>query len=138
VLLILLTFVALLTTELIQKKNVHLLQYALIGAAMTIYYTLLLSFAERIGFNLAYLLASCATILLISSFLYMLLNNRKSAVIFGTILTVLYGFIFVIIQLQDLALMFGSVGLFLIITVMMYLSAKMDWSKQPKTFVTDQ
>jgi inner membrane protein len=138
VLLILLTFVALLTTELIQKKNVHLLQYALIGAAMTIYYTLLLSFAERIGFNLAYLLASCATIILISTFLYRLLNNRKPALIFGLILAMLYGFIFVIIQLQDLALMFGSIGLFLIITVMMYLSAKMDWSKQRKQIVTEQ
>jgi inner membrane protein len=135
VLLILLTFVALLSTELIYKKSVHLLQYALIGAAMTIYYTLLLSFAERIGFDMAYLLASCATILLISMFLYMLLRNEKPAIIFGSILTVFYGFIFVIIQLQDFALMFGSVGLFLIISVLMYLSAKMDWTTQDRAVI---
>jgi len=129
-LVILLTFVSLFFTELINKKKVHLLQYILIGAAMTIYYTLLLSFSEQVGFNFAYLIASLATILLIGGFILMLLKSKKPALVFAGILSVFYSFIYVIIQLQDLALLFGSVGLFIIISVLMYFSAKMDWSRK--------
>jgi inner membrane protein len=130
-LIILLTFLSLFFTELLQKKKVHILQYILIGAAMTIYYTLLLAFSEQIGFNSAYLLASISTALLISTFIAMLLKSKKPALIFGSILSTFYIFIFVIIQLQDLALIFGSVGLFITVAIMMYLSAKMDWNHQP-------
>ena len=130
ILIILLTFISLFFTEMLNKKKVHLLQYVLIGASMTIYYTLLLSFTERVGFNFAYLIASVATVTLISVFITMLLKNKKPAMIFGLILSIFYGFIYVIIQLQDLALLFGSIGLFIIIAVLMYLSAKMDWTKK--------
>ena len=96
---------------------------------MIIYYVLLLSFSEQLGFNLAYLIASAATVLLISVFIAALLKQRKPAFLFGAILSVFYGFIFVIIQLQDLALLFGSVGLFIIIAILMYFSTKIDWAK---------
>jgi inner membrane protein len=59
----------------------------------------------------------------------MLLKNVKTAILFSSILTVFYSFIYVIIQLQDLALLFGSIGLFIVVAAMMYLSAKMDWTK---------
>ena len=131
ILIILLTFISLLFTELIHKKRVHLLQYTLIGAAMTIYYTLLLSFSERFGFNIAYLIASVATVVLITSFISALLKNKKAAIIFGCILSIFYSFVFVIIQLQDLALLFGSVGLFIIVAALMYLTSKIDWEKRP-------
>lgn len=130
ILIILLTFISLFFTELLYKKKVHLLQYVLIGAAMTIYYTLLLAFSEQIGFNNAYLLASVSTIILVSVFIAAVLHNKKPALIFGSILTTFYGFIYVIIQLQDLALLFGSVGLFITVAVMMYLSAKIDWNRR--------
>lgn len=136
ILIILLTFIALLFTEILHKRKVHLLQYVLIGAAMTIYYTLLLSFTERVGFNLAYLLASTATVILIGTFIATLLKNRTPAIIFSAILTTFYLFIFVIIQLEELALLFGSIGLFVIVSVLMYLSAKMDWNR--KTGVENQ
>ncbi|MBB5638746.1 inner membrane protein [Pedobacter cryoconitis] len=131
ILIIMLTFISLFFTELLNKRKVHLLQYVLIGAAMIIYYTLLLSFSERVGFNIAYLIASIATVTLIGSFIAALLKNKKPAMIFVGILTVFYGFIFVIIQLQDLALLFGSVGLFIIVAALMFLSAKIDWNRNP-------
>jgi len=131
ILIIMLTFISLFFTELLNKRKVHLLQYVLIGAAMIIYYTLLLSFSERVGFNLAYLIASIATVALIGSFIATLLKNKKPAIIFAGILTVFYGFIYVIIQLQDLALLFGSVGLFIIVAALMFLSAKIDWNRNP-------
>ena len=129
ILIILLTFISLFFTELLNKRKVHLLQYVLIGAAMTIYYTLLLSFSERVGFNIAYLISSVATVALIGIFIASLLKNKRPAIVFAGILSIFYSFIFVIIQLQDLALLFGSVGLFIIVAVMMYLSAKIEWGK---------
>jgi inner membrane protein len=129
ILVILLTFISLFFSELINKKKIHLLQYVLIGAAMTIYYTLLLSFSEQVGFNSAYLIASAATIILIGLFIATVLKNRRPAIVFAGILTVFYSFIFVIIQLQDLALLFGSIGLFIIVSVLMYLSSRMEWTK---------
>ncbi|GAA4319634.1 cell envelope integrity protein CreD [Mucilaginibacter gynuensis] len=129
-LIILLSFISLFLTELIGKQKVHAFNYILIGAAMVIYYTLLLSFSEQIGFNWAYLVASGATICLISVFIASLLKNKKAAALFALILSVFYTFIFVIIQLEDLALMVGSVALFIIIAILMYVSRRIDWDKQ--------
>lgn len=129
ILVIVLTFVSLFFTELIRKRKVHLLQYVLIGAAMSIYYTLLLSLSEQVGFNSAYLIASIATVALIGSFIAALMKNKGAAVVFSGILIVFYSFIYVIIQLQDLALLFGSVGLFLTIAALMYVSARIEWSR---------
>jgi inner membrane protein len=136
ILIILLTFISLFFTEFLNKRKVHLLQYVLIGAAMTIYYTLLLSFSEQVGFNIAYLIASIATVTLIGIFISALLKNKKPALIFVGILTIFYSFIYVIIQLQDLALLFGSVGLFLTVAALMLLSSKIDWNKKQVTKVT--
>ena len=123
-LVILLSFLSLFFTELLIKQRVHFLQYVLIGAAMTIYYILLLSLSEQVGFNLAYIIASAATAGLIGTFIWSLLKNRKVALLFAGILTMFYSFIFVILQLQDLALLVGSIGLFLIVALLMYLSQK--------------
>lgn len=127
ILVILLSFLSLFFTELLNKRNVHFLQYVLIGAAMTIYYTLLLALSEQVGFNAAYIIASLATISLIGTFIWSLLKNSKAALLFSGILSMFYGFIFVILQLQDMALLVGSVGLFVIIAALMYLSQKISW-----------
>lgn len=129
ILVILLSFLSLFFTELLNKRNVHFLQYVLIGAAMTIYYTLLLALSEQMGFNMAYILASVATIGLIGTFIWSLLKNSKAALLFAGILSMFYGFIFVILQLQDMALLVGSVGLFVIIATLMYLSQKISWEQ---------
>lgn len=128
-LIIILTFISLFLTEIIRKQKIHVFNYLLIGVAMIIYYSLLLSFSEQIGFNPAYLLASVATVGLITAFIGSLLKNRNAALLFGFILSVVYTFIFVIIQLEDLALMIGSIGLFIIIGMLMYFSRKINWDK---------
>ncbi|AMR31393.1 hypothetical protein A0256_08120 [Mucilaginibacter sp. PAMC 26640] len=129
-LIILLTFVALFLTELVRKQNIHLINYTLIGAAMIVYYILLLSFAEKIGYNYAYLLSSTATIGLISFFTASLLNNKPAAALFAFILTLFYGFIFIIIQLEEYSLMVGAIALFVIVATLMYFSRKIDWDNQ--------
>jgi inner membrane protein len=128
-LIILLTFVSLFFTELIRKQRVHVFNYILIGAAMVIYYTLLLSFSEQLGYNIAYLIASLATIILISVFTASLLKNIQVALLFGFILVTFYGFTYILIQLEELSLMIGSILLFVIISLLMYFSRKINWEK---------
>jgi inner membrane protein len=130
ILIILLTFVSLFLTEMIKKQRIHVFNYSLIGAAMVVYYTLLLSFSEQIGYNYAYLLSSVSTITLIAVFVASLLKNHGMAYLFALILSIFYGFIFIIIQLEELSLLFGSVALFIIIAVLMYFSRKINWDKQ--------
>ena len=88
ILIVLLTFVSLFLTEVIRKQRVHPFNYVLIGAAMVIYYTLLLSFSEQMGYNLAYLIASAATIGLVSVFTASLLKNKAAAGLFALILSI--------------------------------------------------
>lgn len=134
ILIILLSFISLFFIELLNKVKVNLLQYVLIGAAMIIYYTLLLSFTEQVGFGAAYFIASVATVILVSTFIGAFLRNKKAAIIFAIILSIFYSFIYVIIQLQDLALLFGSIGLFITVACLMYFSVKINWNK-PETVI---
>jgi inner membrane protein len=96
---------------------------------MTIYYTLLLSLSEQVGFNIAYLIASVATVGLIGMFIQSLLRNKTTAWVFAGTLGIFYGLIYVIIQLQDVALLVGSLALFILIAALMYFSQKLSWEK---------
>ncbi len=127
-----LTFSLFFIIELLQKKPVHPVQYILIGLALIIFYTLLLSFSEFIVFDLSYLFAALATISLISSYAYGHFRSLKTAGIFGGVLSLLYGFTFVLIRLEDTALLIGSIGLFIIIAIAMYASRKINWYGEPK------
>jgi inner membrane protein len=127
VLIILMTFVALFMIEITQKIRIHPFQYILIGAALTIYYTLLLSFSEHLGYHIAYGIASLATVSLISLYSTTFLRHTRLVVQFSLLLSLFYGFIFVIILQQDLSLLLGSTGLFLIVGLLMYFSRKVNW-----------
>lgn len=101
----------------------------LIGFALCIFYTLLLS-TEYVEFVQAYLIAALATILLIILYTKSVFQSMKTASIFAGFLSMLYAFIFVLIQLQDGALLAGSVGLFLILASIMHFSRKIEWVKE--------
>jgi inner membrane protein len=127
ILIIMLTFISLFLTEMISKHRVHVFNYVLIGAAMIVYYTMLLSFSEQVGFTFAYLIASAATVILVAAFLRSLIKSAKTTGRFALILSLFYAFIYVIIQLEDLALLVGSVALFLVVATLMYFSRKINW-----------
>ncbi len=128
-----LTFLAFFMVEVLTRRVIHPIQYVLIGLALVIFYTLLLSLSEQFSFNKAYWTTSIATIALITLYTRSVLaNNRATLIIFG-ILTILYGFLFVILQLQDYALLLGSIGLFVILAVVMYVTRKIDWFAIAKT-----
>jgi inner membrane protein len=127
VLCILLTFAAFFIIETVNKKSVHPFQYALIGLALILFYTLLLSFSEYTGFNAAYIIASVATVGLIAWFVKGILQSSKLTTVLGVILALMYSYIFTILQLQDYSLLLGSIGLFLTLAVIMHFSKKIQW-----------
>lgn len=132
ILIIILTFAALFFTEIIKKQRIHLIQYLLIGFAMVLFYSLLLSISEHLGFNIAYLLAAIATIILIASFIKSITKDSKSAFIFSGILAVFYSFIFILMQLRDYSLLVGTVGIFIILAILMRVSTKINWYQYDK------
>ncbi len=129
-LIIIFTFVSLFLVEITRKIRIHPFQYILIGVALIIYYTLLLSISEQLGYNLAYWIATVATVSLISAYAKTFLENWSLVTLFTLLMTVFYAFIFVIILQQDLSLLIGSIGLFLVVAALMYFSRKVSWYKE--------
>jgi inner membrane protein len=127
ILIIGLSFALFFIIELMQKKPLHPVQYVLVGLALVIFYTLLLSIGEYVVFDMAYVIAAAATILLIALYAKSHFNSWKSASIFGLVLGGLYGFVFILIRLEDAALLVGSIGLFIILALVMYGSRKINW-----------
>lgn len=122
-----LTFAFFFIIELMQKKPFHPVQYALVGLALVIFYSLLLSISEYILFDYAYLIAALATVLLISLYAKEHFKSWKTAAIFFALLSCLYGFIFILIRLEDSALLVGSIGLFIVLALVMFASRKINW-----------
>lgn len=122
-----LTFSLFFIIELMQKNPVHPVQYVLIGIALSIFYSLLLSLSEFIHFDLAYGIAAVATILLITLYAKGHFRSWKTAGIFSGVLFSLYLFTFVLVRLEDTALLIGSIGLFGILALVMYASRKINW-----------
>jgi inner membrane protein len=125
-----LTFVVFFFVEIMTKRGIHPVQYLLVGVALILFYTLLLSLSEQIGFALAYLIAAVATVGLITAYAASIFRSRKATAILAAILVGLYTFLYTILQLEDIALLIGSIGMFLIIAVIMYVSSKIKWYKE--------
>ena len=102
----------------------------MIGVALTMFYTLLISISEHSSFLKAYCIAGIAVVSLISLYSKSILKNLKFPIFIGVSLTALYTFIFVIIQLENYALLVGSIGLFIILSSVMYASRKIDWGQE--------
>lgn len=124
-----LTFLIFFLIQSVSKINIHIFQYSMIGIALIMFYTLLISITEHSSFSLAYAIAGTAVITMITLYSISILKNRKFPLFIAAALTVLYSFIYVIIQMEDYALLVGSIGLFLILGAVMYFSRKIDWGK---------
>lgn len=127
VLIILLTFAVIFFVEIMDKKRIHVLQYLLIGLGLCLFYSLLLSMSEQMNFTLAYVISAVLTIGLISLYMRGIMKKKRPALIMGGLLLALYTYIFILIQLETLALLAGSLGLFIILAILMYFSKKIDW-----------
>ena len=126
---VLLTFTVFLLWELLRNLRLHPVQYLLIGAALVVFYLLLLSLTEHMRFALAYGIAAGATIALVAGYAASVLSTGvRGALGIGAWLSALYGVLFVLLQLEDVALLVGSVFVFLMLALVMFLTRRIDWS----------
>ncbi|MDO1501288.1 cell envelope integrity protein CreD [Winogradskyella maritima] len=123
-----LTFLVFFLIQTLSKISIHPFQYLMIGLALIMFYTLLVSISEHSSFLKAYLIAGVSVVTLITLYSKSILKSFRFTAFIGLSLTVLYSFVYVIIQLENYALLVGSVGLFLILASVMYVSRKIDWN----------
>ncbi len=122
-----LVFLSYFVFEVTARKRVHPAQYVLVGLAQLIFYLLLLSLAERIGFDWGFLLAGASTVLLLSSNTNWIFKSRPQGFRALAVFSLLYVFIYLLLRLEDNALLVGALASFLAVAAVMYLTRKIDW-----------
>jgi len=130
ILFIALTFLVLIFLEITRKENIHIFHYFLVSLGLILFFSLLNSLSEQTGFNLAYLISSAATVILLTLFTGALFSNKKTAFVVFGMLAILYLFIFVLLTLNDYAYLAGNIGLFILLAVIMRLAARMKIFKE--------
>jgi inner membrane protein len=133
ILFISLTFLTFFMYEMLIGLRIHPIQYLLVGLSIALFYLLLLSFAEIIGFLLAYLLSTVAITLLITGYCVSIFKVKKRAYAISALLLSLYTYLYTLLQLEELSLVFGSILLFGVLTTVMYITRNFDWYILEKT-----
>lgn len=121
------TFLAFFLFEVMSKLRIHPFQYLLVGFALALFYLLLLSLSERIGFLPSYVVSTFAITGIITGYSVKVLRANKKALIIAALLLLLYSYLYIIVQLEDLALISGSILLFVLLALTMYLTRNIDW-----------
>jgi inner membrane protein len=122
-----LTFLTFFLVEIFNKKDVHPFQYILIGLALCLFYTLLVSISEHSNFDVAYLVSSISVICMIGLYAKSILKDLKQTVVLVLILCATYTFVYITLQVQDYALLIGSIGLTTILSLTMFITRKINW-----------
>lgn len=129
-LIVLLTFAIVFFMELRRECPIHPVQYLLVGIAIMLFYTLLLSFSEHLSFLVAYIIATVMTVALLTFYLGGIMHDKKVGLAIGGVLTVCYIFIYILLQIESYALLVGSIGLFAVLAAAMAASRKVEWYKK--------
>lgn len=124
---VLVIFGAVFLMALMRRIEIHPVQYALVGAALALFFLLTLSLSEHLGFAKAYWSAAAASVLLLGYYVSFVLAAWQRGVGFAVVLTALYGLLYGILQSEDMALLMGSITLFALLSCVMVLTRKMDW-----------
>lgn len=129
VLFLVLTFATYFLFEVISRYRLHPFQYLLVGCAISLFYLLLIAISEVTQFGLAYGIASVGTISVITLYSKAILGKirRHAQWIITALLAILYIYLYVLLQLEDMSLLFGAIGLFIVLAVIMYVTRNIDW-----------
>ena len=122
-----LTFVAVAMVEVMRRLRVHPIQYLLVGCALSIFFLLLLSLSEHLSFALSYALASVACVGLLTFYGAHLLHGWRAGGLFGAGVAGLYAALYALLQMEQTALVIGSVLLFVVLAAVMTLTRRVDW-----------
>ena len=124
---VVLTFLSFFMVELFSKKVIHPIQYLLVGLALLIFYSILLAISEYILFQYSYLISSLLVVALIGFYVKSIYKSKQIASIITGVLFMFYGFMYVILQLQDYSLLLGTIALFVILATTMFFTRKINW-----------
>lgn len=138
ILFLVLTFLLFFLFEIFNPLRIHLFQYLLVGSALVLFYLLLLSISEHLGFMFAYFIGSIATILLIGGYASKVLASRQRAAWLMAALAILYFYLYVLLHLQDYSLLLGTLGLFAVLASIMYITRNIDWYAVNFQFSTEK
>ncbi len=127
VLFLVLVFTTFFLFEVTARQKIHPFQYLMVGAALSLFYLLLLSISEFIGFSWAYLTAGVASTLLITWYCRFFLGGGVRTLMIGAGLTGVYTFLYITLRQQDYALLMGAIALFVVLAIVMYVTRKVDW-----------
>jgi inner membrane protein len=127
ILLIALLFTALFLFEILAGVRIHPFQYTLVGIALCLFYLALLALSEMVSFSVAYWSGAAAATLMISLYGAKALHGGRRAIMIAAGLIAMFGFLFVILRLQDYSLLIGTAGLFLVLALVMYVTRNIDW-----------
>ena len=127
VLFVVLVFTTFFLFEVTARQKIHPFQYLMVGAALCLFYLLLLSISEFIGFGLAYLAAAAASTILITWYCRFFLGGGARTLMIGAGLVGVYTFLYITLRQQDYALLMGSIALFVVLAIVMYVTRRIDW-----------
>ncbi len=127
-----LTFLIFFLVEIMNDLRIHPFQYILVGLALCLFYSLLIAISEHSNFNLAYLFSSIIIVAMIGLYSISAFKISKLSAVLIAGLVGVYGYVYVILQLADYALLFGSIGLAIILGLTMYLTRRVNWYKLSK------
>jgi len=122
-----LTFVGVGLVEVLKRLRVHPVQYLLVGSALALFFLLLVSLTEHIAFAAAYLCAASACTLLLTFYASFVLGGARTGVAFGAAMSALYGALYLLLQLEQSALVLGAVLLFVVLAAVMVTTRRVDW-----------
>jgi len=127
VLFLVLVFTTFFLFEVTARQKIHPFQYLMVGAALCLFYLLLLSISEFLGFGPAYLIAAIASTVLITWYCNYFLGGGVRTLMIGAGLAGVYTFLYITLRQQDYALLMGAIALFILLAVVMFVTRKVDW-----------
>jgi inner membrane protein len=122
-------FLAVFVMEMKSRKRVHWIQYLFVGLALVIFYLVLIGTAEHIGFDLGYLAAAIATSVLVGSYFGTVVGKVSSGASLAAILGVIYALLFLLLRVEDYAMLIGSLAAFALLALVMFATRNVNWSK---------
>jgi inner membrane protein len=124
---IVLTFVGVAAIEVLRRLRVHPIQYLLVGSALAVFFLLLVSLSEHVAFAVAYLAAAATCTGLLTFYGAFVLRGSRAGAAFGAAIALLYGVLYALLQLEQTALLLGSVMLFAVLAAIMVTTRRIDW-----------
>ena len=121
------TFTTFFLFEILRGLRIHIFQYGLVGLSLCVFYLLLVSLSEQIGFGAAYLIAASAVIVQIVLYCHHALGGIRGTALLGSLLVATYGALYQLMLLEDQALLMGSIGLFAALSAIMLVTRRIDW-----------